>query len=142
MFVLDALGTTSRIRRASSVDTDYILLRTVDLGAHHSPTGRARLPNPTQASNLLIAKYPDDHGHYLLYLDENGVELTDTVHDSLTDALAQAEWEFDVKAEEWSVVGQTTSDELRSDSLGWGHSSRRKHTMTRSSLAQRLTACR
>ncbi len=87
------------------------LLRCVQLGGQHQPTGRtrhyrggSRLPAPAQ---LQIVQYPDDPGYYLLYLDEFGEELTDTYHDTLEEALHQAEWEFRVKLEEWEVPDHT-----------------------------------
>jgi len=39
-----------------------------------------------------------------LYLDAEGNELTDTFHDTLDGALAQAEFEFGAKPNEWEVV--------------------------------------
>jgi len=44
-------------------------------------------------------------GFYLLYLDDNNAEMTDTWHETLEDAMAQAEWEFQVQPEEWEMVG-------------------------------------
>jgi hypothetical protein len=45
-----------------------------------------------------------DPGYYLFYCDDSGVEFTDTYHDSLDQALSQAEWEFRTKADEWEVA--------------------------------------
>jgi len=53
---------------------------------------------------LRIVKYIDDPGYYLLYCDEHGQELTDTYHESLADAMTQAEWEFQVRAHDWQVI--------------------------------------
>ena len=82
-----------------------LLLYQVTLAPHHAPTGRTRhfaderqLPPP---SVLRIVKYPEDQGFYLLYLDAYGQELTDTYHDSLEGAMAQAEFEFQVKPSDW-----------------------------------------
>jgi hypothetical protein len=55
-------------------------------------------------SELRIVSYPDDNGYYLFYCDGNGVEMTDTYHESIERALSQAEWEFEVKPDEWEVV--------------------------------------
>jgi hypothetical protein len=55
-------------------------------------------------SSLRVARYADDPGYYLLYLDEHGQETTDTCHQSLDDALHQATFEFGVQAHEWTVV--------------------------------------
>lgn len=86
---------------------EYIVLRRIRLGVQHKATGLTRhfvggglLSKP---SELLVVRYPDDAGYYLLYCDENGSELTDTFHESLESALAQAEWEFQVKPGEWEA---------------------------------------
>jgi hypothetical protein len=84
----------------------YIVLRQVRLSDKHKPTGGTRHYKGSEvlppASQLWIARYPDDLGYYLLYLDANGNELTDTYHDSLDEAIAQASWEFNVQPSEWS----------------------------------------
>jgi hypothetical protein len=49
----------------------------------------------------MIAQLPPDEGFYLLYLDANGDEITDTYHESLEKALSQAKWEFNVEVDEW-----------------------------------------
>jgi len=38
----------------------------------------------------------------MFHLDHEGTELTDTWHESIGDAFAQAEFEFGIKPEEWS----------------------------------------
>jgi len=88
---------------------DYIFLRRVQLGALHVPTdktqhfyGNKPICVPT---SLLIVRYPDAPGFYLLYLDEQGNELTDTYHDTLEQAMEQATWEFQVQSHEWEVLG-------------------------------------
>ncbi len=47
--------------------------------------------------SVSISQYDEDDGFYLLYLDENGIEITDTYHNSLNDAVSQAEFEFHLK---------------------------------------------
>lgn len=84
---------------------DYAVLYRMTLSSHHAPTGRTQhhrdgLPLPSPAA-LEIVKYPDDPGYYLLYLDTGGSEMTDTYHDSIGEAMAQAEWEFGVTTAEW-----------------------------------------
>lgn len=86
---------------------DYIVVRHIALSGHHKPTGGTRhyqgnepLPPPTQ---LQIMRYADDSGYYLLYLDAEGKKLTDTYHETLDEALAQATWEFGVEPSEWSL---------------------------------------
>jgi hypothetical protein len=90
----------------------YQILKSVNLSTHHQPTGntkhykivsrdlkeRVELPAP---SKLLIAQFPGDSGYYLLYLDEYGEELTDTYHESVEKAIAQAKFEFNILPEEW-----------------------------------------
>jgi hypothetical protein len=87
-----------------------VVLRQVALTDKHKPTGGTRhyigseeLPAP---ASLKIARYEEDAGYYLFYCDEAGTELTDTYHDSLDQALAQAEWEFGVEPGEWEPVQQ------------------------------------
>jgi hypothetical protein len=56
--------------------------------------------------SLVIAHYPGDTGYYLMHVCE--YELgTDTWHETLDDALHQAEWEFEVRPKEWSEVDET-----------------------------------
>lgn len=43
---------------------------------------------------LRISQYQGDAGFYLLYLDLDGEEITDTYHMTLQDAFEQANWEF------------------------------------------------
>jgi hypothetical protein len=59
------------------------------------------LPPPAE---LRIVQYPNDPGFYLLYYDRDGQEMTDTYHDSLEEAMAQAEWEFEARKGEWEVT--------------------------------------
>jgi len=57
-------------------------------------------------SSLVIAQYPGDAGYFLLYLCENS-QVADTWHQTLDDAFHQAEFEFNVKLEEWTNVIET-----------------------------------
>jgi hypothetical protein len=75
------------------------------LGDGHKPTGRtqhyragAECPPPAE---LRIVQFADDPGFYLLYCDATGAEITDTYHESIDEAKAQAEFEFNVKPQEW-----------------------------------------
>jgi hypothetical protein len=65
--------------------------------------GRTEVPGPVE---LRITQYEDVDGFYLFYCDEDGVELTDTYHDCLADAMRQAEREFNVREDEWEMVKQ------------------------------------
>ncbi|MDY6786452.1 MAG: hypothetical protein SW833_28740 [Cyanobacteriota bacterium] len=85
-----------------------VLCQIVLSNRHHQPTvktqhfrGTEKIPAP---HSLQIVKYPNDFGYYLLYLDEQGEELTDTYHEQLDGAVAQAEWEFSVRPEQWTVI--------------------------------------
>jgi hypothetical protein len=86
---------------------NYIIIKQVVLGPQHVPTGKTHhydgekeLPH---AVILKIVKYDDVEGFYLLHFDTAGKEITDTFHESVEDALAQAEWEFQVKPSEWGA---------------------------------------
>ena len=88
---------------------EYQVIRRVRLGAGHAPTGRtvhrrgeAEIPVPAE---LRIIQAAGESGCYLVHLDAAGAELTDTFHDTLEDALAQAEWEFQVRPGEWRGPG-------------------------------------
>ena len=96
--------------------SDYLIHRRVMLKGHHVPTGKTRhtegcltsdglvpgpeLPAPSQ---LVIAQLRPDEGYYLLHLDNQGNEITDTYHGNLEDALGQAKWEFEIEVDEWEL---------------------------------------
>lgn len=84
----------------------------VTLLDRHQPTGvtrhfygwadGSRTPVPRPVS-LQLACYPGDEPRvYLFYCDAEGDEMTDTLHDSLDEALAQAQAEFGVQPNEWA----------------------------------------
>ncbi len=87
---------------------DYVILKSIVLGPHHLATGKTQHYQKEQelppASTLKIATYEDTEGFYLLYLDANGNELTDTFHDTIEEAFSQAEWEYNVKPDEWETI--------------------------------------
>lgn len=90
--------------------SDGRILRRLRLAPSVVPTGKTRhfrggelLPAPAE---LQIVVFSDAPGYVLLYLDVEGREMTDTLHDSLEAAIDQAEWEFNVKAEDWVVEEQ------------------------------------
>jgi hypothetical protein len=85
--------------------SDYIVLRKTTLSNQQKTAGRTRhivmgteLPAPAA---LEVAKYPDDPGYYLFYLDDLGCQMSDTYHSSLEEALDQAKWEFGVDLQDW-----------------------------------------
>jgi hypothetical protein len=80
-------------------------------GPHHLRTGRTR--HTIKDANgirefapfvaLEIASYPNTESCYLFHISENG-EIADTWHQSVDEAIQQAEWELGVKREEWIDV--------------------------------------
>ncbi len=87
---------------------DCRVLRRIRLSPEHGPTGNTRhyrdgglLPPPV---GLEIAWYPGETGYYLFYLDGSGDVQTDTWHQTLEDAMHQAEFEFRVKPDEWEAL--------------------------------------
>ena len=90
---------------------EMIAIRKVKLGKHHFNPGRTKhtlsdangtRPFPPFTS-LAITRYGEDVGYYLMHIcDDNSG--TDTWHETLDDALHQAEWEFGVRPEEWTEV--------------------------------------
>jgi hypothetical protein len=85
------------------VDTWQVLFRVPLHPNRHHTTGRTvhyirggLAPPPAQ---LHITEHKG--GYYLLYLAESGDELTDTYHETLESAFEQAEFEFNVRREDW-----------------------------------------
>lgn len=80
-------------------------------GSHHLRPGRTR--HTIKDANgirefapfvaLEIASYPNTESCYLFHISENG-ELADTWHQSVEEAIQQAEWEFGVQRDEWINV--------------------------------------
>ena len=75
------------------------------LAERHRPTGRTRhfkdghpLPPPV---SLRIGRDGVSDGVYLLYLDADDEEQTDTWHQSIDDAQHQAHLEFGVDPSDW-----------------------------------------
>ena len=84
---------------------EFSILKQIKLAKHHTPTNKVQqyvLGKPAKRPKALqIVKYLDDKGYYLLYLDEKGEEITDTYYESIASAMEQAEYEFNVKNDEW-----------------------------------------
>lgn len=94
------------------VEKEPAVLASVRLGDHHRPTGHTKhyfgsgsgqneIATPVE---LRITEYDDADGFYLFYCDDEGTELTDTYHDTLSDAMDQAEREFNVRPDEWDLA--------------------------------------
>ena len=83
----------------------YKIIKTITLQTHHIPTGKTVHYQDDDEisgiSQLQIIQYDNDHGYYLFYLDSEGKELTDTYHDTITQAMEQASFEFNVLPDEW-----------------------------------------
>ncbi|MDP9024388.1 MAG: hypothetical protein M3N13_03295 [Candidatus Eremiobacteraeota bacterium] len=82
-------------------------LFTVSLASHEATgftihrRGNEVMPKPASLSILQIGSDP---GFYLVYLDGNGDEQTDTYHGDLDSAFAQAGAEFGVARTEWQSI--------------------------------------
>jgi hypothetical protein len=84
---------------------EYTVLKEIGLGAAHSASGktihrRGDVVLPP-ASRLLIVQFSGDAGFYILHLNDEGDEITDTFHMTIDEAFAQAKWEYGVSASEW-----------------------------------------
>jgi hypothetical protein len=92
----------------------YIFLKFIKLDKEHKSKDKTRhfvdgnYVNEN-ISELRIMHFENSSGFYLLYYDNNGNELTDTYHDTVEDALKQAEFEFDVKPNEWNNLDPAKS---------------------------------
>jgi hypothetical protein len=60
-------------------------------------------PMPPFAA-LAIVTYDNDNDYYLLYLDSNWEEVTDTCHESVERAKHQAEFEYEGITSKWVSV--------------------------------------
>ena len=73
------------------------VLRVADL-SHATTTGRTkhvvRGEPPHDFAALAIAKYDSEAGFYLFYCDAEWTAVTDTYHETIEGAVAQAEFEF------------------------------------------------
>jgi hypothetical protein len=104
-----AAAVGSRTRHDARMDEPRTLA-TVRLAKQHVPTGKTkhsygapdgpRHPLPTPVL-LRIVQYDGDSGVYLFYCDESGREMTDTWHDDVEQAMAQADFEFSVAQTDW-----------------------------------------
>ena len=86
-------------------------IKRVQLGLQHLRPGRTKHSISNGATirdfspfvALEIATFPGDSGYYLLHISENG-EVADTWHETVEAAMHQAEFEFEVREEEWTDV--------------------------------------
>jgi hypothetical protein len=72
-----------------------------------SPTGNSthivRGTAMQPASGLAICRYDHDQGFYLFYCDSAWCPQTDTYHDTMDDAKAQASFEYNNLQTRWNV---------------------------------------
>jgi len=86
------------------------VLRYAAVGPQGRPTSGTRhyaggtLQPPFSA--LSIVQCDGDAGYDLLYLDAEGNEITDTWHQTIEDAMRQAEFEYAGISAEWQDVGK------------------------------------
>jgi len=66
----------------------------------HSVAGRLLGP----AAGLAICQYEGQAAYYLFHCDDEWNSLTDTWHETLQDALRQAEFEYEGVSSTWQVV--------------------------------------
>jgi len=92
---------------------DYILIQKIKLDITlHKPTGKTKhfhgvkeLPIPYELRIIRYDGNSDGNSNfYLFYCDIHGNELTDTYHETLDSAVAQAEWEFGILPNEWDKL--------------------------------------
>ena len=55
-------------------------------------------------AGLVIAQYPGESGYYLFYCDKDWGIQNDTLHESVQDAKAQAEFEFRGSTDTWCTT--------------------------------------
>lgn len=57
-------------------------------------------PMPTPVE-LQIAREDGEAGFYLLYIGHDGVEMNDSLHESIVAAQGQAHWEYGIENAAW-----------------------------------------
>ena len=84
------------------------LLRWTVIDSRHRPTGKCRHEVAGQrvgvAAGLAICKYDGGDAYYLFGCDAAWAVVTDTCHETLDEALAQAELEYQGVSETWSAL--------------------------------------
>ena len=75
-----------------------VVIQWAEVNADVLPTGRTRQVVEGDAEGsfaaLAIGRYDDAAGYYLFYLDPSGNAVTDTHHDTVEGAVAQADYEY------------------------------------------------
>lgn len=78
---------------------DAAPFRPTDRTVHYS--GTERLP---PAKRLEIGVFEPGNGYYLVHYDDDGGVQTNTFHETLDSAFAQADWEFAIPKDAWTAV--------------------------------------
>lgn len=91
--------------------SEWKIIRKIRLDKNRPATGNTRHYRgnhevTNEIKELKIIKYNKYNGYYLMYYNDKGRELTDTYHDTLDRAFSQAEFEFNVKPDDWEVVNE------------------------------------
>jgi hypothetical protein len=93
--------------------SNLISVKRVLLGRQHLTPGRTlhtihdkdgSRPFP-QFTSLEIAHHEGSNEYYLFHICSDG-QVADTWHQSMADALRQAEWEFGVQSHEWMDIAE------------------------------------
>jgi hypothetical protein len=91
----------------SKIDNASPLLFTA-IDGRHKPTGACRHTVEGElsgsAAGLAICQYDTGEGFYLFYCDRDWNVITDTWHETLEDAKAQAEFEYEGAGATWRTV--------------------------------------
>jgi hypothetical protein len=90
-----------------------IAIRSVTLGDQHLHPGRTRHTIADKQGKrefppfvaLKITHCPGESGYFLMHICEDG-QVADTWHQSLDDAMYQAEWELGVQPQEWIGIDE------------------------------------
>ena len=85
--------------------TEHILYRVRITGKHLLVPRMKRYYNGQEETRrpfeLRIIRYIDEGEYYLFECDEDGTEFTDTWHATVAEAMDQAEYNWDVRKEDW-----------------------------------------
>lgn len=89
----------------------------VRLTEAHQPTGatshRVDGKPVEAAAELRVMQFEGDSGFYLIHLDKNGEELTDTYHETVEQAFEQAHFEFGIARDEWCSDSPPSAGEAK-----------------------------
>ena len=88
----------------------FTLVQFVNLSARHRATGATTHyvggSRVAGIKRLEIMSYQKGVCFYLIYKDADGVEMTDTYHETIEQAKVQAYREFEVRDCDWTCIGE------------------------------------